>query len=224
MDCANQMIDSSRFLVFGGNGAIGEACAQAITSVGQVTLGNRNFIELEKQIATIDHFDGVIWAQGVNFADSSLDFNLVEYEEMMSANVTFVLNSLKVLLGAGKLKKNAQLVVLSSIWGQLSRPNKLSYGVSKAAIGGLVRSLAVDLGPKGIQVNSVAPGPIDTPMTIKNLSTNDLERIILESPLKRLVTLEEVVSVVLEVVTGKFSGMTGQEIILDGGWGVSKLV
>jgi enoyl-[acyl-carrier-protein] reductase (NADH) len=61
-------------------------------------------------------------------------------------------------------------------------------------------------------------------MTIKNLSTNDLERIILESPLKRLVTLEEVVSVVLEVVTGKFSGMTGQEIILDGGWGVSKLV
>ena len=218
------MSDSSQFLIFGGNGAIGSALADKIKSVGKVTLGNRNLVECEGQIAKIDSFSGVIWAQGINFADSSLDFDVVEYEEMMNANVTFVLNSLKILVEAGKLKKNAQLVVLSSIWGQISRPNKLSYGVSKAAIGGLVRSLAVDLGPKGIQVNSVAPGPIDTPMTIKNLSVKELERIVLESPLKRLVTLEEVVSVVLEVVTGKFSGMTGQEIVLDGGWGVSKLV
>ncbi len=42
MDCANHLINTSRFLVFGGNGAIGAVCAQAITSVGRVTLGNRD--------------------------------------------------------------------------------------------------------------------------------------------------------------------------------------
>jgi NAD(P)-dependent dehydrogenase (short-subunit alcohol dehydrogenase family) len=114
--------------------------------------------------------------------------------------------------------------VLSSIWSQASRPNKLSYGVSKAAVGGLIRSLAVDLGPMGIHINSVSPGPINSPMTSSLLNLEELERVVSESPLKRLVTLDEVASTVCELVTGKLSGVTGQEIVIDGGWSVSKLV
>jgi NAD(P)-dependent dehydrogenase (short-subunit alcohol dehydrogenase family) len=100
----------------------------------------------------------------------------------------------------------------------------MSYGISKAAVNGLVRSLAVDLGPLGIQINAVSPGPIDTSMTIANLKPEELERVISESPLKRLVNLNEVASVVCELATGKLSGVTGQEIIIDSGWSVSKLV
>jgi NAD(P)-dependent dehydrogenase (short-subunit alcohol dehydrogenase family) len=100
----------------------------------------------------------------------------------------------------------------------------LSYGISKAAVGGLVRSLAADLGHRGIQINAVAPGPIDTPMTITNLNPEELERVISESPLKRLVNLGEVASVVCELASGKLSGVTGQEIIVDNGWSVTKLV
>jgi hypothetical protein len=103
-------------------------------------------------------------------------------------------------------------------------PGKLSYAVSKAALGGLVRSLATDLGPRGIQINAVSPGPIDTPMTLKNLNPKELERVISESPIKRLVTLAEVTSVICDLARGKFSGVTGQEIMVDGGWSVSKLV
>ena len=114
--------------------------------------------------------------------------------------------------------------MLSSIWGHASRPNKLSYAISKAAIGGLIRSLAVDLGPIGVQINAVSPGPIDTPMTVNNLKPGELERIIFETPIKRLVTLEEVTSVVCGLATGKFQGITGQDIIIDGGWSDSKLV
>jgi NAD(P)-dependent dehydrogenase (short-subunit alcohol dehydrogenase family) len=127
-------------------------------------------------------------------------------------------------LDAGKLSRNSQLVILSSVWGRVSRPNKLSYGISKAALSGLVRSLAVDLGPIGIQVNAVSPGPVDTPMTIKNLNPEELGRVISEVPLKRLVTLDEVTSLIYELVTGKLSGVNGQEIVVDGGWSVSKLV
>ena len=116
------------------------------------------------------------------------------------------------------------MVVLSSIWSQKSRPNKLSYSVSKAALSGLIRSLSVDLGASGIQINAVLPGPIDTPMTIKNLKPEELARVISETPIERLIKLEEVVSVVCAFVTGKMKGVTGQEIIIDGGWSVSKLV
>jgi 3-oxoacyl-[acyl-carrier protein] reductase len=218
------MNDSRNFLVFGASGSIGAACTEKLQLSGNITGGGRDLGELDRQINSISRFDGVIWAQGINATDSVVAFQIDSFEEVMHANVTFILSSLKLLLDAGKIQTNSQLVVVSSVWSELSRPNKLSYGISKAAVGGLVRSLATDLGPLGIQVNAVSPGPIDTPMTIANLKPEELERVVSESPLKRLVSLSEVVSVVCELATGKLSGVTGQEIIIDSGWSVSKLV
>lgn len=218
------MIDPLNFLVFGANGSIGSACVEKLLIHGTVTHGSRDLKELQSQLDSISGFAGVVWAQGINASDSSATFEVDSYQKVMEANVTFVLRSLKVLLDAKKVQRDSQLVLLSSVWGQLSRPNKLSYGISKAAVGGMLRSLSADLGPLGIQINAVAPGPIDTPMTTKNLKPEELERVISESPLKRLVNLGEVASVVCELATGKLSGVTGQEIIVDNGWSVSKLV
>lgn len=218
------MSKSPVYLVFGASGAIGSACSQKLKLDGKVLNASRNLSELQDQIHQISGFDGVIWAQGVNVADNIELFDKSVYENLIDVNVTFIINSLKILQNTGKLKDGVQLVVLSSIWGHASRPNKLSYAISKAAVGGLIRSLAVDLGPIGVQINAVSPGPIDTPMTVNNLKPGELERIISETPIKRLVTLEEVTSVVCGLATGKFRGITGQDIIIDGGWGDSKLV
>jgi len=218
------MIEPLNFLVFGANGSIGSACVEKLLLHGAVTHGSRDLKELQGQLDSISQFAGVVWAQGINASDSSATFEVDSYQKVMEANVTFVLRSLKVLLDAKKVQRDSQLVLLSSVWGQLSRPNKLSYGISKAAVGGMLRSLSADLGQLGIQINAVAPGPIDTPMTTKNLKPEELERVISESPLKRLVNLGEVASVVCELATGKLSGVTGQEIIVDNGWSVSKLV
>jgi NAD(P)-dependent dehydrogenase (short-subunit alcohol dehydrogenase family) len=218
------MNDLTNYLVFGASGSIGAACVENLQLIGKITGGSRDIEELERQIDSISRFDGVIWAQGINATDSAETFQIDAFEKVMESNVTFILRSLKVLLDAGKIQANSQLVVVSSVWSQLSRPNKMSYGISKAAVGGLVRSMAVDLGPLGIQVNAVSPGPIDTSMTITNLKPEELKRVISESPLKRLVNLSEVASVVCGLVTGKLSGVTGQEIVIDSGWSVSKLV
>jgi NAD(P)-dependent dehydrogenase (short-subunit alcohol dehydrogenase family) len=214
----------SNYLIFGSTGAIGSACASQLTASGQVISASRDPNDFEKQIDVVSEFHGVIWAHGINIADSPESFEIENYEAVMAANVTFILNSLKILQNKRKLNRNSQLVVLSSVWGKLGRPDKLSYGISKAALGGLVRSIAADLGPSGIQINAVSPGPLDTPMTIKNLKPEELERVVSECPLKRLITLEEVTSVICGLVTGKLSGVTGQEIIIDGGWSTSKLV
>ncbi|MEI6763737.1 MAG: SDR family oxidoreductase, partial [Actinomycetes bacterium] len=115
-------------------------------------------------------------------------------------------------------------VIISSIWSQNSRPGKLSYSVSKAASLAAVRSMAVDLGTAGIHVNAIAPGPIDSPMTRSNLSGDQIAKISSETPIKRLVTLKEVASTVVKFANGEMQGITGQEIVIDGGWGVSKLV
>lgn len=218
------MDNSLNYLVLGATGSIGSSCAEKLKKNGTVLLGGRDLAELENQIEKFSGFDGIIWAQGKNASDSIENFTLETFENVMEANVTYILKTLKILLDNGKVNKDSQLVVISSIWSQISRPNKISYGISKAALGGLVRSLTIDLGPLGIQINTVLPGPIDTPMTIKNLKPEELERVISETPIKRLVTLDEVASVACGIATGKLSGMTGQEIVIDGGWGVSKLV
>ena len=218
------MDNSLKYLVFGATGSIGSACVEKLQKSGTVFLGSRDLVELENQVEEFSGFNGIIWAQGVNTSDSIETFASETFARIMDANVIFILKTLKILVDNGKVNRDSQLLVMSSIWSQISRPNKISYGISKAALGGLVRSLAVDLGPLGIQINTILPGPVDTPMTLKNLNPKELERVISETPIKRLVTLDEVASVACEFATGKLSGVTGQEIVIDGGWSVAKLV
>ena len=212
------------FLVFGSNGSIGSRCAEKLQNFGVVINVSRDPLKFDAELEQVSSISGVIWAQGVNSSDSIEGFNELDFNKVIEANVTFVLNTTRKLLESKKLTKNAQLVIVSSMWSQFSRPNKLAYSISKTALLGAIRSLAIDLGQRGIQVNAIAPGPIDTPMTRENLSSQELDRLISETPIKRLVTLDEVANALCVFVTGQMSGISGQEIVIDGGWGVSKLV
>ena len=212
------------YLVFGSNGSIGSRCAEQLREIGNVLCGSRDESKLDLELEQVSSISGVIWAQGVNSSDSIEGFNAVDFNKVIDANVTFILSTTRKLLELRKLTNDAQLVIVSSMWSQLSRPNKLAYSVSKTALLGVVRSLAIDLGARGIQVNAVAPGPIDTPMTRENLSSHELGRLMSETPIKRLITLDEVVNTLCAFVTGQMSGVSGQEIVIDGGWSVSKLV
>jgi 3-oxoacyl-[acyl-carrier protein] reductase len=215
---------NKNYLVFGSNGSIGSGCAVQLQNFGVVIKGSRDPLKFDSQMGQVSTISGVIWAQGINSSDSIAGFNPVDFNKVIDANVTFILSTTRKLLESQKLSKDAQLVIVSSMWSQLSRPNKLAYSISKTALLGVIRSLAIDLGESGIQVNAVAPGPIDTPMTRENLSTQELNRLISETPIKRLVTLDEVVNTLCAFAIGQMSGISGQEIIIDGGWGVSKLV
>jgi 3-oxoacyl-[acyl-carrier protein] reductase len=218
------LTNNKTYLVFGSNGSIGSRCAEQLRNFGVVINGSRDPLKFDAELKQVISISGVIWAQGVNSSDSVEGFNALDFNKVIEANVTFILTTTRKLLESKKLSKNAQLVIVSSIWSQLSRPNKLAYSISKTALLGAIRSLAIDLGERGIQVNAIAPGPIDTPMTRENLSSQELDRLVTETPIKRLVTLDEVVNALCIFVTGQMSGISGQEIVVDGGWGVSKLV
>lgn len=221
-------------LVFGGSGQIGAACADKLREEGDDVIvtsrqggdGVAAYDPLAHKLALPGEgqFDAVVWAQGANLGDSILDFDLERHRAIYDANVTFVLESLHALLTSDRLADGARLCVISSVWQNVARPNKLSYMVSKAALQGLVQSAATDLAERGILVNAVLPGALDTPMTRQNLSTEQIGRIAGMTKFGRLAALDDVAALVAFLCSPANTSITGQFVAVDLGFQNARLV
>jgi 3-oxoacyl-[acyl-carrier protein] reductase len=169
-------------------------------------------------------FDAMVWAQGANCNDDIYSFDLAAHERLYAANVTYILVSLHALLAQQMLKPAARLCLISSIWQNLARQNKLSYCVTKSALQGLVQSLATDLGAEGHLVNAVLPGPLDTPMTRANLNAEQIARLAGMTPLGALPALADVSNLVGFLCSQANTGITGQFIAADKGFSCARIV
>ena len=169
-------------------------------------------------------YTGVCWAQGANQNDSVRDVDAAAHLEIYKANVLYVLITLKALLERRLLAAGARLCVISSIWQNLARQRKLSYCVSKAALQGLVLSAAADLAQEGYLINAVLPGALETPMTRRNLTGEQIERLSGATGFGRLPALEDVASLVCYLCSSQNSGITGQFIAADLGFSHVRIV
>jgi NAD(P)-dependent dehydrogenase (short-subunit alcohol dehydrogenase family) len=131
---------------------------------------------------------------------------------------------LKSLLNNNSISEGARLVIFSSVWENVARKNKSAYISSKAAIGGFIRSMACELGELNISINGLLPGIIDTPMTRKNLTQEQVNQIIDETPSKKLVRPEEIARVAEFLASKNSQGINGQSITVDNAWTISRNV
>lgn len=114
------------------------------------------------------------------------------------------------------LGRSGRIINISSIIADTGYNGLSVYGATKAALIGLTKSLARELGPSNITVNAVAPGFMATEMT-KNLGSEKLASIIRRSPLKRLATVEEVADGVDYLLSPAAASITGITLTIDGG-------
>lgn len=223
-------------LIFGASGAIGGEIAKLFLKNEMDVFGvsRTGAVETSKQIHPVSwslgqkfskvdfgqltKLDAVVWAQGANFNDNIDNFDRARHLEIYEANVVSILDSLHQLLNLGLVSAGTRLCVISSIWQEIARQNKLSYTITKSALRGLVQSLAIDLGEKNILINAVLPGALDTPMTRANLSAQQIEKIEQETPLKTLPQFEDVCELVAFLCSSKNTGLTGQFIAADRGY------
>jgi len=218
-----------RAIVFGAAGTIGSAiCEQLEADSVTVVRATRSGVEVTGWVCT-SHADWpdrlpqqglsrAVWAQGANAEGSILDAGPDQLHELLEANVEYVVRTVRSLLDARALSTHARLVIVSSVWQKTARANKLAYATSKAAVGGLVRSLAADLGPLGISVNAVLPGPVDGPMTRAFLSPERIERLERSTPLQRLVSANEVARACAWLSSPDSRGVNAEFLTVDGGW------
>ena len=112
---------------------------------------------------------------------------------------------------------NRSITVISSLFGQLGREGRLPYSLSKHALEGAAKTLAVELGPVGIRVNSISPGFIDTKLTRKNIPQNQITKLEERIPLGALGAPEDIADAVFFLSSDKNNFVSGANFILDGG-------
>ena len=115
-------------------------------------------------------------------------------------------------------QRSGKIVNISSIGGLISARNELVYDAAKSGVIALTRAFAVELGPHNINVNAIAPGIIDTPMTASWMSNSKMrDQFVKVTPLGRIGKPEDIAGTVAFLVSGDSDFITGQVIVIDGG-------
>jgi NAD(P)-dependent dehydrogenase (short-subunit alcohol dehydrogenase family) len=120
----------------------------------------------------------------------------------------------------GGLARGGVMVFVASVSGLTAAPSHAPYGAAKAGLIALVKSAAVELAPKGIRVNAVAPGPVLTPRMLEFMSAELQAENAANAPLARMGRPSDIASALLFMASDLSSFVTGQTLVVDGGVGV----
>jgi NAD(P)-dependent dehydrogenase (short-subunit alcohol dehydrogenase family) len=119
---------------------------------------------------------------------------------------------------ASLLDGGGSVVMIASAEGAGASPRLAAYGASKAGLAQLTRTLAREWGDRGVRVNTVSPGYVETELTAAMLAVDRLRSgVVSRTPLGRVATVEEIVPAVLFLASDEASYVTGAEILVDGG-------
>lgn len=163
--------------------------------------------------------DIVICTPGVNVRKPLLGYSEEEFDRVVSVNLK---GGFHVLRGAGRVmvkQGRGSIVLFSSIRSHVVEPGQSVYAATKAGIVQLVRTAAAEFGPRGVRVNAVAPGVVETPLTEPIKAASDwYQAYAQKTVLGRWARVEEIVGPTLFLASDAASYVTGSVLFVDGGW------
>ena len=161
--------------------------------------------------------DVLINNAGISQIKLFTDITDIDWDKMLATNLNSVFYASQEVLPYMINKKEGCIINISSIWGSVGASCEVHYSVTKAGIDAMTKSLAKELGPSNIRVNSIAPGIIDTDMN-KYLSEEERKSIKDEIPLQKIGNTEDIAKCVKWLIEDSYT--TGQIIKINGGWDI----
>ena len=161
------------------------------------------------------HIDVLINNAGISIWGPFTDLTDQEIEEIIKVNLYSAIAMSQEVSKHMIHEKSGCIINISSIWGMVGASCEVAYSVTKAGIDGLTKSLAKELGPSNIRVNSIAPGAIETDMNTK-LTKEEKTVLEMETPLGKIGKPIDIAKAVNWLVEDEFT--TGQIISPNGGW------
>jgi NAD(P)-dependent dehydrogenase (short-subunit alcohol dehydrogenase family) len=235
-------LEGQTALVTGAGRGIGRACAEGLAGAGvkviavarseddlnDVAAHESGLIEIKVADVTSDEF--ISWVEGVeglnilvnnaggNRPEPFVDVEVESLDFIIDLNVRA---AFRVAQAATKamLRSDAPgcIVNMSSQMGHIGSPNRTVYCMTKHAVEGLTKAMAVELAPHGIRVNSVAPTFVETPLTRPMLEDPEFKDFVYGMiPLQKLATYDDIVDAVLYLAGAEI--VTGHSLRVDGGW------
>lgn len=165
-----------------------------------------------------DGFDAIVNNAGCNDIHEIEAITDDEIRHMLSVNLIAPLLLLRGLVAPMKRRRCGRIVNIGSIWGIVGKPGRTVYSATKHGIHGITQTLAVELAPYNILVNTVCPGYTLTDLTRKNNTPQQIEVINSAIPLGRMAEPKEIAEAVAFLASEKNTYITGQQLIVDGGF------
>lgn len=212
-------------LVTGGSRGIGCAVIARLEEGGaRVLAPSRAELDLadgaavESYAAALDEpVDILVNNAGVNPLAGLDELTDAALEDTLAVNLTAPLRLCRALAPGMAARGYGRIVNVSSVWTVIGKARRLPYTISKTGLNGLTRALAVELAPRGVLVNAVAPGIVATTLTRQNNTPEQIAAFVGQIPLGRLAEPEEVADLIAFLCSSGNAYMTGQVLVCDGG-------
>jgi|SRR5690606_3998517 len=208
---------------YNSNQAEAQATVQQIISSGGKAIAVKADVSQSQDIAylfdqTIEHFgqvDIVINNAGIMITKPLKDFTDEEFDRQFAINVKSVFMMMKT--ASERLSQNGRIINISSSTSRLSMPTYAVYSAAKAAVEQMTKVFAKEIGSRGITVNAVLPGPMNTELFTKGKSEEMISRITSLSAFNRIGEVEDIVPMILFLCSEQSQWITGQNIGANGG-------
>ncbi len=207
-------VDAARAVVHDIKTAGGEAIAVALDVTDAQGLPAA-VSDAEGQLGPIDI---LVNSAGLILVEPLLEFSQASWRQVMDVNVTGTFQVSQYVAQGMAHRGYGRIINISSISGLRAGVGRVAYGTSKAAILGLTRQFALELGPRGVTTNAIAPGVIETPMTLNAYSEETWSRVLDMVPARRRGQPEDIAEAVAYLASPAASYVNGEVLTVDGGY------
>lgn len=215
-----------KLFLTGGDGGIGFAIKEKFTENGyDVIAPDLNELDLSDPANTDWYFkkipaafDVIIHCAGYNRPLDIPDISGEEYSKTQNINLNSFVRIVQHNISYFKKAKRGYVLGIASLYGEISREKRLSYAVSKHGLIGAVQTMALELGAYRVCCNTLSPGFVDTPLTRRNLTPENIALIASRIPMGGLTTPREVANTAFFLCSPENTAISGQNIIVDGGY------